>query len=148
MLPPQLIVAGIIAVASAATGFGAAWQIQSWRADSEEKDRVEATLENQRLIGATRTRNDQAVINAVNNGVARSAALRRDSDNARAAADSLRDEITRTVRDASASLAACTVRTAALGELCAAATESHRQLAEKADRHASDIRTIIEAWPK
>ncbi len=148
MLPPQLIVAGIIAVASAATGFGVAWQIQSWRADSEEKDRVEATLENQRLIGATRTRNDQAVINAVNNGVARSTALRRDSDSARAAADSLRDEITRTVRDASASLAACTVRTAALGELCAAATESHRQLAEKADRHASDIRTIIEAWPK
>ena len=148
MIPPQLIVAGIIATASAATGFGAAWQIQSWRADSEEKDRVEATLENQRLIGATRTRNDQAVINAVNNGVARSTALRRDSDSARAAADSLRDEITRTVRDASASLAACTVRTAALGELCAAATESHRQLAEKADRHASDIRTIIEAWPK
>ena len=148
MLPPQLIVAGIIAVASAATGFGAAWQIQSWRADSEEKDRVEATLENQRLIGATRTRNDQAVINAVNNGVARSTALRRDSDSARAAADSLRDEITRTVRDASASLDACTLRANTLGELFDASTESYRILAAKASLHSSDIRTIIEAWPK
>ena len=148
MLPPQLIVAGVIAVASAATGFGAAWQIQSWRADSEEKDRVEATLENQRLIGATRTRNDKAVIDAVNNGVARSTALRRDSDSARAAADSLRDEVTRTVRDASASLDACTLRANTLGELFDASTESYRILAAKASLHASDIRTIIEAWPK
>jgi predicted trehalose synthase len=80
--------------------------------------------------------------------VARSIAIRRDADSARTAADSLRDEITRTVRDASTSLDACTQRAAALGELCAAVTESHRALAEKADRHTSDLSTLIQAWPK
>ena len=147
-IPPQFIIAGVIAVASAATGFGTAWQIKSWIEDSEEKDRVEATLENQRLIAATRTRNDQAVINAVNAGVARGIAIRRDSDSARSAVVSLRDDTKAFVRNAAAEPATCPDRTATLGELLDSMAEAGRDIAEKADRHTNDIRMMIEARPK
>lgn len=148
MLPPRLIVAGIIAVASAGTGFGAAWQIQSWRADAEEKDRVEIALENQRLVAATRARHDQAIIVAASAGVARGIAIRRDSDSTRVAVLGLHDDTKAFVRNAAAEPATCPDRTATLGELLDKLAEAGGELAGKADRHASDIQTMREAAPK
>ena len=148
MLPPQLIVAGIIAVASATTGFGVAWKIQSGLRAERELEYAEQQLENQRLVAATRTRQDQALIAAQNAAQVHAAGLRMAADAARSATSGLRDAISTTVRDADTSVAACTQRAVALGELLSAATESHRELAEKADRHASDVHTLTQAWPQ
>ena len=148
MIPPALIVALIIALASAGTGFGTAWKIQSWRSDSKEKAHVEIALENQRLVAAARTRNDQAVIAAASAGVVRGIALRRDSDAARGGLVSLRDDTQTFVRNAAAAPVTCPDRTATLGELFNTMAEAGAELAGKADRHASDVRTLIEAAPK
>lgn len=47
-----------------------------------------------------------------------------------------------------ASRAAADQYTAALGELLDQCAASYSSLAEKADGHASDVRTLREAWPK
>lgn len=41
-MSPTLIIALAIAAASALAGFGAAWQVQAWRADAAELARLEA----------------------------------------------------------------------------------------------------------
>ncbi len=155
MIPPQLIIVGIVAIAGASTGFGAAWKWQAAKLtdlelahEKQEKHRAEIDLENERLVAKTRTRNDQAVIHAVNDGLVRSGALRRDAAASRSSLDGLRDATATAVRDAATSVDACTQRAAALGELFSASAESYRELAEKADRHASDVRTLSEAWPR
>jgi hypothetical protein len=148
MIPPQLIVAGIIATASAATGFGAAWQIQSWRSDAKELQHAEIALENQRLIAAARARNDQALIDAASAGVARGIAIRRDSDSTRSAVVGLRDDTQAFVRNAAAEPATCPDRTATLGELFNTMAAAGGEFTQKADHHVNDIRTMREAAPK
>lgn len=148
MIPPQLIVAGIIATASAATGFAGAWKIQSWRADAREKQIVEQQLENERLVAKTITRQQTAVIAATDAGAARGIALRRDVDAGRTALVGLHDATAAALRAAESSHAACTERAAALAELSNAMADAGADLAAKAGRHASDVQTLTEGWPK
>lgn len=145
---PQLIVALLIAGAAFTTGFGGAWKIQSLRLDARELQNAEHQLENERLVAKTRTRQDQAIIAAQSAGLVRARRVAMDADAVRLGNDRLRDDLAVTMRDAAASLDACTVRANTIGELFLAATESNRKLAAKADRHASDIQTLVEAWPK
>lgn len=155
MIPPALIVALIIALASAGTGFGAAWKWQAAKLTTmelthakQEKQRAETDLENERLVAAARTRNDQAVIAAASAGVARGIALRRDSDATRGGLVSLRDDTQAFVRNAAAAPVTCPDRTATLGELFNTMAEAGAELAGKADRHTNDILTMREAVPK
>lgn len=147
LFPGRLYVYLALLAGAFASGGVVAWKVQNWRQAEQEVQRVQLQLENQRLVAATRTRQAQAVIAAQNEGQIRAARMRVVVDAVRAANDGLRDEIATTVRDASISLDACAQRAAALGELLGTATESHRLLAEKADRHTSDIRTLIAACP-
>lgn len=136
---------GLVAAALAATG---AWQVQNWRFDSKEKERVEQELANQRLQAKAAIRREEQVITTQNESQARARALRLDAASARATADGLRVSTEAALRSAAASHSACIVRANTLGELLVSVEEAGRGMAEKADLHANDARTLTDAWPK
>ena len=137
----------IIALGIALGGFGSAWQIQSWRADAEGKQRAETALENERLVAKTRSRNDNAVIAATNAGVTRNISLRRDADSSRAALVGLSHAADAVLRDAATSHETCVERANTLGELFLTSSKEYTGMAEKAGRHANDVQTLVAAWP-
>ena len=135
----------LIAASVAATG---AWKVQDWRYGAKEAEHAEQQLENERLAAKAAIRRTEATIAAQSAAAARSAALRRDADGARAAAISLHDAAAAAMRDAAVSHAACTERASALRDVLQASAERYRDLGETCDRHVSDIKTLIESWPK
>ena len=137
------VAAAILAAAIAATG---AWKVQQWRFDAKEKERVEQELNDERVRAATQIRREEAVIVAQNESQVRTRRLRLDADAARAAADGLRASTDAALRAATASHDACLVRTDTLGELLVAVEEAGRGMAQKADLHANDARTLSDAW--
>lgn len=141
---PELIAALIIAL----VGFGGGWQIQSWRYDAKEKARVEQILADQRLSAARDLRRSDTVITAQNESVARLAVLRNDAAGSRAALISLSVATETAVRAATASHDACTSRAATFSQLLNQCGAAYQELGERADRHTSDIKTLIQAWPK
>lgn len=141
---PQLIMAAILAAA----GFVGGWTIQSWRYGAKENERAQQELVDERSAATTAIRRQESVIAATSAATARETTLRRDADGSRRALVSLSDATDQTLRDASTSLGACTERAAALGELFTTSAEQYRNVAEKADRHASDVKTCHDAWPK
>lgn len=143
-MTPQLIVAGVIALGS----FGTAWKVQEWRYQAEKAQHVEQQLANERSAATAAIRRTETVIAAQSAAAVRSAALRRDADGARAAVVSLHDAAAQSMRDAATSHAACTERSSALGDVLQASAERYRSLGETCDRHVSDIKTLIESWPK
>ena len=143
-MTPQLIVAGVIALGS----FGTAWRIQDWRYQAKEAEHAEQQLANERSAATAAIRRTETVIQAQSAAAVRSAALRRDADGARVAAISLHDAAATAMRDAAVSHAACTERATALGDVLQASAERYRDLGETCDRHVSDIKTLIESWPK
>jgi len=139
------VATAILAAALSATG---TWKIQQWRMDAKEKEHVEQILDAERRAAAKALRNQETVIAAQSEAARRSATLRRDAAGARAAADGLRSATDQTLRDAAASLDACTVRANTLGELFVTVEEAGRGMAQKADLHANDLKTLTDAWPK
>jgi hypothetical protein len=137
-----------ISLASAAAGFFLAWQLQAHDITKLKLEHTNERISIQRAARATIERTSNAVIQAQNNAATRAVVLRRDADAARAAADSLRDDIDVASRAAATSLDACTVTATTYGRLLIASTEEYRKLAADCSVHVSDIRTLVEAWPK
>jgi hypothetical protein len=132
----------------AALGFGSAWKIQDWRADAKEKERVEQILADQRLAAASNIRRLDNVISAQDRAVSRMAVLRVAADGSRAALISLSDAADSALRTAADSQAACLSRATTLSELLKTSAGAYERMAEVADRHASDVQTLVDAWPK
>lgn len=143
-------------VGAVALGAGAAWNIQGVRLDALEvefgKYRNEAE---QNALAAKRLLMDkenfwrQEKENARINALAREAQLKKDVSVAQSTVGGLRDDIgALQARLATSPVAACIDTAATLGELLGQCSESYRDMAEIADRHASDAKTLIEAWPK
>ena len=93
--------------------------------------------------------------NALNDAQARQTALRTDLNRARAASVGLREQIARTNHTLASSGympegAGVTTAQYALAssELLAECSAAYTELGEKADGHASDVRTLKEAWPQ
>ena len=141
---PQLIIAALIAAA----GFGTAWKIQQWRMDAKEKEHVEQILDAERRAAAKAIRNQETVIAAQSEAARRAADLRRDAAGARDAADGLRNDIERVRTEAAQSHTACIERADAISELLGAVEAAGRSMAQAADLHASDVKTLMDAWPK
>jgi hypothetical protein len=137
-----------LSLASAAAGFFLAWQLQAHDITKLKLEHTNERISIQRAARATIERTSNAVIQAQNNAATRAVVLRRDADAARAAADSLRDDIDVASRAAATSLDACTVTATTYGRLLIASTEEYRKLAADCSVHVSDIRTLVEAWPK
>ena len=135
----------LIAASLAATG---AWKVQDWRYNAKEKERAEQQLENERMAARATLRNAENVINAQNDAEVRAAGLRRDAAGAHAALIGLSNATDTALRDASASHDACTVRAAAFSQLLNQCGAAYQELWAVADRHASDVQTIMAAWPK
>lgn len=144
----QLVIAALIAVAS----FGSAWQIQDWRFTSKEADRdrqtYETSLESQRLAHRAQTQDDKRVIDAQNSAALRQRVLRADADSSRAALVSVSHAAGEALSRALQSHDACLATANAASELLITVSTERRELSEKADGHVSDLKTLIQAWPR
>lgn len=145
---PQLIIALIIALASA----GTTWRIQSWyyaaKESNRERQTYELSLESERLARRAETANSTRTITALNAANARAATRTRDADSSRAALNSVSYAAGEALRSALRSHDACLATATATGELLVAVSAERRDLAEKADGHVSDILTLTQSWPK
>lgn len=137
-----------VALIAALLGFGGAWKIQDWRADAKENERVEQTLADQRQAAAVSIRRADNVIQAQNNAATRLERLRMDAIGARAALVSLSDAAGEALRASAASHNACIDRATALRYVLDQCGKEYQALGERADRHTSDLRTLMESWPK
>ena len=140
----QLIIAALIY----AIGFGSAWKIQSVRADAKEKEHVEQILADRRTAAASNIRRLDNVISAQDKATVRLVALRRDADASHWALVSLSSAADTALRSAQDSQAACLERAHTLRDVLGTMAETGGTIAAQADRHASDVQTLTEAWPK
>ncbi len=143
------VAAGILGAAVAFTG---AWQVQNWRYGEQiatmQKDAAEATASAVKAAMVKtqedQKRKDDALIEANKRAQYNAAAAAA----ARTTANSLRDELA----TARAGLPNSTCETArnyaaALSDVFGSCTARYLELAEKATGHASDVRTLDQAWP-
>lgn len=141
---PQLIVALFITVIS----FGSAWTIQSWRFDARELEHVTQANLAQRQAADAAIARERDVAKAQNAAALRLRHLRAAADSSRASLISLSDAADSAMRSAEASHDACLVTAAAERVVLNQCGDRYRSLAEIADRHASDIQMMQEAWQK
>lgn len=145
MNPLDYLKLAIVAALMAAT-----WQVQEWRFDAKEKNRVETeaaqNLADVRNSAARAIRARDNEIDALNAAAARMAALRRDADNSRSALVGLSHAADQALRDAAASHEACIVTATAQNLVLKASAERYRDLGEVCDRHVSDIQTLSDTW--
>lgn len=92
------------------------------------------------------TRRYQEALNAAQT---RQITLRADADSARAESDRLREQSADAARRIAAAPAPAVAEYAsAVGELLADCSRRYQELGAKADGHAADVRTLIDAWPE
>lgn len=141
---PQLIVAAVIA----ALGFTSGWTLQSWRYGAKETKRAQQILVDQRLTAATAIRRVDTVSRAQSDAAARLDSLRVSASSSRNELDGLRASSTEALRIAGTSLDACTHATATYSRLLNQCGAEYQDLGAVADRHANDVKTLMQAWPK
>lgn len=144
MIPLQAYLAAGTFLAGVATG----WTVQGWHYQAKENDRAQQELADRRLQATARVRREEAVIAAQNDAQARARALRLDADGSRAALVGLHDATAQAMRDAAAAHDACTERAHALSVVLNQCGAAYQELGAVADRHASDVKTLTEAWPR
>ena len=139
-------VAGVLA-------FGAAWQVQAWRYGEQittiKQQHTDAALSSARNALKLTEHYRENADAAVRKAEARAAQNKRDADALRAELDGLRGDIANVpdrIRSASREAVDqyATAATAVFGE-CAA---RYSELAVSATGHASDVKTLMDAWPK
>ena len=137
-------------------GFGIAWNIQGMRLDSLDITfkRYQVEVE-QNDIAAKRAALDKErfwigeIENARINAQSREARLKRDVANAQSAVVGLRNDLgSLQARLATSTEASCLATADSLGILLGQCAEDYRAMAEVADRHAADVQTLTESWPK
>ena len=147
-MSPQLIIALAIGAASATTGFGTAWKIQSLRADSLEKTHVEQTLRATELAAQNAARLSKQIIDAQNDAALRERGLRADAASSRVSAVSLSHVAAEALRRADTTHNACRDVANTQNDILNQCVGKYRAVAEDADRAISDRQTLIDSWPK
>ena len=148
MIPLSLITSAIGGAVGIAAGFGLAWQLQAHTITQIHLDTVNERISIQR---ANRTATEglmQRIQSAQANATARVVNLRTAVDRTRDVGLGLRVKTADTVRSAASDPAACSDAAAALGAIFDNAVTELTSLAAIADRHASDVQMMQEAWPK
>lgn len=152
-LVPKWLLAAAVAALLALSGWQA-FQLAGTRADVATAQRDAAAL--QLAIADANTRAaqqaaalSQAVTKAQNEAKSRENTLRAAADSARSESDGLRNDLN-ALRGQYDQLSRDAVieRAAAVGVVLDQCARQYQGLAEKADRHANDVRTLIEAWPR
>jgi septal ring factor EnvC (AmiA/AmiB activator) len=143
------LITHLIAALAAAS---AAWFFQDARMDAAVAEvRLEQT--NERLGAVSQARADERAITstyqgALNAARTREALLRTEIDHLHRVSDGLRDQNADAARRlAAASPAAVLEYATALGAVFEDCRAAYAEVVEKADGHASDVRTLREAWP-
>ena len=147
-MPIQLIIAAVIAATAFAGGFGTAWKIQAGNINAKEAQHAKQELANVQQSAAADIRRLDNAITAQNAATTRAVALRRDRDSALTELGRLRLEVNSAVHTANTDPVACPERAAALGDVLTELGRAGAEIAGQADRHASDVKTLIEAWPQ
>lgn len=138
----------VVALAAAA----GAWVFQEARMDAAVAD-VRLEQSNERLGAVTQARADERAITktfqgALNAARTREALLRTELDNLHRASDELRDQNADGARRLAAAPPAAVLEYAlALGAVFEDCRAAYAGMVEKAEGHASDVRTLREAWP-
>lgn len=143
-------------IGAVALGFGAAWNIQGLRVDALDvkfgkyRNEVEQNAIAAKDVALEKERFwRQEAENARINAQSREARLKRDAANAQSAVVGLRNELgTLQARLATSTDETVLNAAASIGILLGQCAEDYRAMAEVADRHASDVQTMTEAWPK
>lgn len=136
-----------------AGAFGAGWMVNGWRLGERiqrmEHDQAQAELSAALAAGVKEAEWTKNLEDARNAATQREITIRADAAAARGAADGLRDDLAE-IRRQLPSLAAeaCHIRADALADVFQQCAGRYSELAEKADRHASDARTLSDAWPE
>lgn len=143
------VAALILGAAIAATG---AWQVQGWRLGGQltklQADHATQLADAKAAALATERTNAAKYQGALNEARTREAALQRDVGRARAESDGLREQASDAARRiATAAPAAVAEYANTVTELFAECSRSYQGMAEKADGHSADARTLREAWP-
>jgi hypothetical protein len=148
LFPGRIVFYLVFAGAVFAAGGTAAWQVQQWRFDSKEKERVEQILADERTAAKTQLRRTEQVVAAQSAAATRETGLRRDADNARLGLNGLLDATTGALQTGRSSLDACVAGAATASQLLNQCGAAYQELGERCDRHVSDIKTLMESWPK
>ena len=149
----QLYIVTAIALAATLIGATGAWQVQGWRLGEQiaalKTAQAEAVNTATREARAQESKRFQGVQDAQAAAQTRAVAARRDADAARSELDRLRNSVAAARGGVPGeSAAACAQRADAAGDVLGQCAAAYSDLAAIADRHASDARTLIEAWPK
>ena len=142
---PLTIIAGAVA---GVVGFGLAWTLQAGNITQINLDAANDRIALQRTARTNLERYASQLATAQANATNRGVVLRRAADRTRDVGDGLRIKTADAVRIAASDPAACADRAAALGVVFGEAVTELTEMAGRADRHASDAQTLIEAWPK
>ena len=141
------------AILAAVIGFASGWKVNGWRLGEQitqiKASQLEAVNTATREARAQESKRFQGVQDAQAAAQTRAQAARRDADRARSELGRLRNDLATTRGGVPGeSAAACAQRADAAGDVLGQCAAAYLDLAAIADRHASDARTLIEAWPK
>lgn len=144
------LIACAISAALAAAG---TWAFENARHRTElgeiRLEQSTATLQAQTQARAAEQSITRKYTEALNAAQTRQIALRADADSARAESDRLREQSADAARRiAQAPPAAVAEYATAIGELLTDCSRRYQELGAKADGHAADVRTLIDAWPR
>lgn len=142
-MSPQLIITAIIA----GVGFYGGWHVQTIRYTAKVAAHAKQELAQVQQSAAASIRRMDNVITAQNAAAVRGVGLRRDRDRALSELERLRSAIAGTVPVTSDAPGACVERTNTADQLLLECAADLTELAGKADRHASDVQTLMAAWP-
>lgn len=151
--PYRALAVGVAALLAMAVAGGAGWAANGWRLDAAHRADIaarDAQLAAAKDLARLREQDWTAQRNqALENANSRDQTIRALAAGSAGASLSLRDTLAaigRGVPDASVeALRHSTTTLAAVLQNC---QSEYRDLAEKADRHASDALTLEQAWPK
>ena len=148
MISPTLIIAGVSAAVSAVAGFGLAWQLQAGNISELELSHANERIAIQRAARKNIERITGQIATAQANATTRGIVLRGAVDRAAAAGSGLRVTTASAVRTIANNPAASTDAAAALGSVFDSCVRELTTLGAVADRHASDLQLMQEAWPR
>jgi len=141
------------AIFAAALAFWGGWSTQGWRLGEQiahiKAAQAEAINTATREARAQESARFKGVQDAQTAAQTRAQAARADADRARTELERLRDQPAASRGGVPGeSPSACAVRADASADVLGQCAAAYPDLAAIADRHASDARTLIEAWPK
>lgn len=149
----SLSIRALILLTGAAIAFGSGWAANGWRLGQQiermHAEQAQAELSAALDAGIRTAELTKQVEDARNDATKREIDNRRAAAGARAERDGLRDELA-AIRKSLPNLADDAVRERAdtLANVLGHCSREYQSLAERADRHASDVKTLSDAWPK